>query len=188
MKSFLPKILFYYSALVALLITLSSGSFVFLFLPVLTYFLMESSRRIFFPQSQILSGKIEKLLIYYGFIISGLMVAMGFISSRSLTEILTASLFSPILIYFIGMVIPKRKRAINLPALKAVVIEKEEPKEVTRLKKEGVDIDRRAFLKLIGTAGMSLFLFSMFTKKAEAAFFGSVPGPGILKGLKRSQN
>jgi hypothetical protein len=42
------------------------------------------------------------------------------------------------------------------------------------------DLDRRMFLKLIGSAGMTLFLFSIFTKKAEGAFFGSVPGPGTL--------
>ena len=180
MKQALPKVLFYYSAFIALLITLSSGTFVLLFLPVLTYFLLEVSHRLFFPKSGILPGKIEKLLIYYGFVVGTLMVVMGFASARSPLQILTAVLFSPLLMYFAVMVVPKKKTAIKLPALKEVVIEKEEPKEVTKLKREGVDIDRRAFLKLIGTAGLSLFLFSMFTKKAEAAFFGSVPGPGTV--------
>ena len=32
---------------------------------------------------------------------------------------------------------------------------------------------------------MTVFLFSIFTKRAQAAFFGSVPGPGIV-GLKDS--
>ena len=36
------------------------------------------------------------------------------------------------------------------------------------------------FLKLIGSAGLSLFMFTLFTKRAEAAFFGSVPGPGTV--------
>ncbi len=180
MKKVLPKILFYYSALVAVLITLSSGSFVFFFLPILTYFLMEASHQIFFSKSEVLSGKMERLLVYYSFILSALMVVTGLVSARSPMELISASLFSPILLYFIIQILPKRNKAINLPAAKAIVIEKEEPKEVTKLKKEGVDIDRRAFLKLIGTAGLSLFLFSMFTKRAEAAFFGSVPGPGTV--------
>lgn len=180
MKKILPKILFYYSALISLLITISSGSFVFLFLPVLTYFALESARQILFAQSKILPGKLEKLLIYYSFVVSSVMVITGFVVSGSLIEILSALLFSPILIYFVIQVLPKRSRAINLPTARAVVIEKEEPSELTKLKKEGVDVDRRAFLKLIGTAGLSLFLFSMFTKKAEAAFFGSVPGPGTV--------
>lgn len=176
----MPKFLFIYSALMAMVITLSSGRFVFLFLPVLTYFLMEISARIFFSQTHILSGKVEKLLSYYGFILSGLIVITGFVAAKSLPQFFTAFLFSPLLIYFIGKILPKRNKAIKLPTKREVVIEKEDSKEVTKLKKEGVDIDRRAFLKLIGTAGLSLFLFSMFTKKAEAAFFGSVPGPGTV--------
>ena len=42
------------------------------------------------------------------------------------------------------------------------------------------DLDRRAFLKLIGSAGLSVFMFSIFTKRAHAAFFGSAPGPGTV--------
>lgn len=42
------------------------------------------------------------------------------------------------------------------------------------------DIDRRLFLKLIGSAGLTTFLFSIFTSKSHAAFFGSVPGPGVI--------
>ncbi len=163
-----------------LLITLSSGSFVFFFLPVLTYFVLEIVHRLLFSQSEILPGKIERLLVYYGFVVSSVMVITGLFSAKSLMEIFSAVLFSPILLYFITKVIPKRNRAINLPTPRAVVTEKAETKEITKLKKEGVDIDRRAFLKLIGTAGLSLFLFSMFTKRAEAAFFGSVPGPGTV--------
>ncbi len=43
-----------------------------------------------------------------------------------------------------------------------------------------LDIDRRMFLKLIGSAGLTVFLFSIFTKRAQGAFFGSVPGPGTV--------
>ncbi len=44
----------------------------------------------------------------------------------------------------------------------------------------GIDQDRRKFIKLIGSAGLSVFVMSLFTKKAQAAFFGSVPGPGTV--------
>lgn len=43
-----------------------------------------------------------------------------------------------------------------------------------------MDADRRVFLKLIGSAGISVFMLALFTKKAQAAFFGSVPGPGVI--------
>src|SRR3990167_9057460 len=41
------------------------------------------------------------------------------------------------------------------------------------------------FFRLIGSAGVSVFLLSIFTGKAEAAFFGSNPGPGTV-GIKDS--
>lgn len=171
MKKILPDILFYYSALVAAVITISSGTFVFWFLPVITYFLMEASRRIFFAKDQVLPGKIDRFLTYYGFIVSTLMVITGLASAHSTTEFLTAGLFSPILIYFAIRIFPKRTRAINIPEVsRAIVLERSSVP----------DFDRRAFLKLIGTAGLSLFMFALFTKKAEAAFFGSVPGPGTV--------
>ncbi|HAV15356.1 MAG TPA: hypothetical protein DCX25_03425 [Candidatus Pacebacteria bacterium] len=39
-----------------------------------------------------------------------------------------------------------------------------------------IDIDRRLFLKMIGSAGLGLFFVSIFTEKTHAAFFGSLPG------------
>lgn len=42
------------------------------------------------------------------------------------------------------------------------------------------DANRRVFLKFIGTSSISLFLLALFTKRAQAAFFGSNPGPGIV--------
>lgn len=43
-----------------------------------------------------------------------------------------------------------------------------------------IDIDRRRFLKIIGSTSITIFMLSIFTKKAQAAFFGSVPGPGTV--------
>src|SRR3989344_4727808 len=42
-----------------------------------------------------------------------------------------------------------------------------------------MDADRRVFLKLIGSAGLSLFMLALFTKKAQAAFFGTPPARGV---------
>jgi hypothetical protein len=40
------------------------------------------------------------------------------------------------------------------------------------------DIDKRVFLKLIGSAGVFLFLFSLFNRKAENLFYKSLPDKG----------
>lgn len=129
----------------------------------------------------------NRLLIYYSFIIVSLMVVLGFVTAATFTQLTAAVLFFPLFIYFASRVFPRKIHAVHLPKEAVIVIQPaggKSPEKIdaatAKLKKEGVDIDRRAFLKLIGTAGLSLFLFSMFTKRAEAAFFGSVPGPGAV--------
>jgi len=114
------------------------------------------------------------------------MVVVGFVTATNYVQLATAILFFPLFTYLATRVFPRKTHAIVIKQTK------KEPKveildpETIKLKREGVDIDRRMFLKLIGSAGLSVFIFSMFTKKAEAAFFGSVPGPGVVA-IKDSQ-
>jgi hypothetical protein len=129
----------------------------------------------------------KKLLIYYNFIIISLMVVVGFVSATNYLQLAVAAIFYPLFIYFASRVFPRKAHAVNLPKKPVVIVQPaggNPPEKIdaatVKLKKEGVDIDRRMFLKLIGSAGVSLFMFSLFTKKAEAAFFGSAPGPGVV--------
>lgn len=145
----------------------------------------------------------KKLFIYYNFIIVTLLSVFGFMSAESMTQVMIAVLFYPVAVYFALIILPRRNRALKLPLMKAhhksiklkkvknkkqeEVQEDLEPVTLTKLsEQEGFDLDRRAFVKLIGSAGISVFLLSLFTKKAQAAFFGSVPGPGVVA-LKDSQ-
>jgi hypothetical protein len=135
------------------------------------------------------------------------MVLVGFLNASSYPQLLSAVLFFPIPAYFWLLIIPKRNKAMIFPAIspskdkvklhntktqtspslanKGKVVEElaEEGEEfqVDDAKFTGkIDRDRRMFLKLIGSAGLSVFMMSIFTKKAQAAFFGSVPGPGTV--------
>jgi hypothetical protein len=128
----------------------------------------------------------KKFLIYYSFIITGFIVVVGFVSATTFVQLATAIIFYPLFIYFALRVLPKKAHAVVIPQKPVVTIQPVDTSSgkldeaTVKLKKEGVDIDRRMFLKLIGSASLSLFLFSIFTKKAEAAFFGSAPGPGVV--------
>ena len=137
----------------------------------------------------------KKLLIYYNFVIVVVVVVGGYLSAQSLPQLATATFFFPLLLYFTLKVRPKRNKAIILPveakksvppskSKKKTKSEKIEKAEVVRLdedEKAGYDKERRAFVKLIGSAGISVFIFSIFgVKKANAAFFGSTPGPGTV--------
>lgn len=127
----------------------------------------------------------KKLLTYYSFIVSTILVLSGFLTAQSDYQLFSAYLFFPLFVYFAIRVFPRRTRAIILPVVQTTKV-KDEPvvakaeAEELELKKEGVDSNRRMFLKLIGTAGLGVFLMSVFTKKAQAAFFGSAPGPGTV--------
>jgi hypothetical protein len=125
----------------------------------------------------------KRLLHYYSFIVVSIMALIGFTSAQSVGQLIPAVLFFPLAVYFGILITPKRSKAILLPKFQVPPqkLNKEEKiseGKVTKLK--GFDMDRRAFLKIIGSAGLTVFFFSIFAKRAEAAFFGSVPGPGTV--------
>lgn len=131
----------------------------------------------------------KKLLIYYNFTLASLLVISGFLSATTLPQLLVATLFYPLLIYFALLVIPKRNKAVIIPKTAAAAVKpRPSPPPLTAHPlpdHQRYDLDRRAFLKIIGSAGISVFIYTLFSNRAEAAFFGSVPGPGVI-GLKDS--
>ncbi len=133
----------------------------------------------------------KKLLIYYNFIIVTLLILSGFIGANNAAQLTSAVLFFPLAVYFFVLVLPNKNRALIFPKpeeLKKTKKKKAKKSEVIKAEKieddlerqKKFDMNRRAFVKLIGSAGMTVFLFSLFTKKAQGAFFGSVPGPGTV--------
>ena len=185
--------LFYYCLVLTILLTLGAAFSaqtasvipLILFLPVTVYFLSsflgKINPRLSFPFKRLLSA----LDLYYGFIVVTIMTISGLIGAKNIPQLLSSIIFLPLAGYFVLQVLPKKKQAIYIPAL---LIEPKELKqkqppaqaEKQPVKLPRVDIDRRQFLKLISSAGLALFLFSIFAKRAQAAFFGSVPGPGTV--------
>ncbi len=116
------------------------------------------------------------LVLYYCFIVVNILIISGFLSASSLTQIAISVLFLPLAYFFWSRVFPHHHKALvvqNISSPKASPV---------KLKPEPVnfDRDRRMFIKIIGSAGITLLFFSLFTKKAHAAFFGSIPGPGTI--------
>ena len=132
------------------------------FLPVTIYFILA----IFVKTDK------RNWFAYYGFILTAVLTAISITSPGVL-------LFAPLVLHFLLEILPKAKKALPLPEIVKIeeikVLEETPPEERPQF-----DFDRRAFLKLIGGAGAGLFLFTLFTGKAEAAFFGSSPGPGTM--------
>lgn len=147
--------------------------------------------------------KFSKYLQTYNLIICSIFIFSGIFSAQSITDIFKSFIYLPFIFYF-GLSVLRYMRPILIsvtnpqpvsPKLKTKPDTKIQttPKpatiesgdlELISEKTEDVkgvaDIDRRIFLRLIGSAGISIFLLSIFTKKTHAAFFGSVPGPGTV--------
>lgn len=118
----------------------------------------------------------KKFTIFYSFIVTSFMTISGILNARNVGELFASFLFSFVSFYFFLLMIPKKRSAILRVEPVIDII----PEKIKSIKNPDYDPERRKFLKLIGAAGGSLFLMTIFTQKAEAAFFGSMPGPGTV--------
>lgn len=190
----MKKALFYYSVFLSFFITIGTATISFrsgqilsfiLFLPITIYLFLT-----FFKFK-----KGRKLLLFYNFILITIMSIMGFVGISSAPQLASAILFLPMALYFWLLVLPKKNKKLPIPD-RALAIQSTNTKvgKITKGKIKEIegeiieeekssrkfDVDRRMFLKLIGSTGLMVFMFSIFSKKAEGAFFGSVPGPGTV--------
>lgn len=107
----------------------------------------------------------QKRFYYYViFVLFGLIVTTIFVTSTTYIQLVIASLLYPPLVYFVLKYLPKKS---DEGAERVVVKIKSEGK-VKKEPVEIVDIDKRAFLKMIGAAGFSFFIFSLFTRRVES--------------------
>jgi len=128
----------------------------------------------------------RKTLTYSGLIIASLVVVGVFVTATTYTQLAIAIVLYPLLAYFAFKTLPHRIWEVHFKkpviAIRPLVksAEKVVNVEVTKPKIENIDIDRRAFLKLIGAAGLGAFLYSILNKRSEGSFFKSAAGPGIV--------
>ncbi|MBI1864014.1 hypothetical protein HYS03_02275 [Candidatus Woesebacteria bacterium] len=114
----------------------------------------------------------RKFLVYSSFLISSLVVIAMFVTATTYVQLAVAIVLYPGLVYFaLKAFLDKDHKMSKLSIVKvkpSVSIQKEE---------EVSDIDKRGFLKVIGAAGLSFFLFSILGKRTQVPFFGKVTGP-----------
>ncbi len=125
----------------------------------------------------------RKNLILTCFIIATLVVFGMFISATTYVHLAVAVVTYPLLVYFAFVVFPRKNFSHTLPATTVTLQPPLAAEKTESVKTKGIgitDIDKRVFLKLIGAAGLSLFLFSIFNKKAEGLFFKSLPASGLI--------
>lgn len=118
----------------------------------------------------------RRVFLYGGFAAAGILVMIAFISSKNYLQLIGASLlYIPLVIFarkiFPGKIWDSPIIQIEFPKRQAKPVKKQEP---TRLSSKNsghiVDLDRRAFLKLIGATGISFFLFSLLGRRVDTLF------------------
>lgn len=126
--------------------------------------------------------KSKQIIIYYGLFICLLLTIAGIISAKNFNELLSSFIYIPLIFFFLAQILHKKSaitkvtKTVSQPKPKVIT-----PTQLVSSPEPSIaDNDKRLFLKLVGSAGFSLLFMAMFTKKAQAAFFGSVPGPGTV--------
>ena len=146
----------------------------------------------------------KRVAILYNIAALSIFLAAGLISAKTSHDILISFLFAPPLLYFCRLLIgnlkpqttlffpPETDEVTALDSQTSLALQPSsaesqldaganpalEPEFITD--PNVADVNRRLFLKLIGGAGLSVFMMSIFTDRAHAAFFGSMPVPGAL--------
>ncbi len=127
--------------------------------------------------------KSKQIILYYGLFICLLLTIAGIVSAKNFNDLLSSFIYIPLIFFFATQLLQKKiatqkqsARVSKQPATKVIT-----PTQIISDPNSPIaDNDKRLFLKLVGSAGFSLLFMAMFTKKAQAAFFGSVPGPGTV--------
>ncbi|MDO8619455.1 MAG: hypothetical protein Q7R49_05970 [Candidatus Daviesbacteria bacterium] len=130
----------------------------------------------------------KSLPIYFSFLVACMVVIMTFVTARTYTQLSMAIILYPMLAYLAYKILPYdwkhtyKKYVDTKPTLpdvsvnSATVSQTTETAETTEtIEKQPLeisDINKRVFLKLIGGTGISFFLISLFSQKAQAFLFG----------------
>ena len=114
-----------------------------------------------------------KPLTFYNLVATGTLTAFGLYNSHSSPETLTALSLAPIALFF-GLTTFSRQHPTASPSPAVVPHPRPTLKETAapRQKVDISDIDKRAFLKLVGATGLSFFLYSIFNRGVRVPSFG----------------
>lgn len=124
----------------------------------------------------------QKIATYSGFVTAALADAAIFMTTTTYVQLVIAAILYIPLAYFAFTLFPRKTRGTDTyinPDQIDRLVDQIPPEHLESQGVEIVDIDKRAFLKLIGATGLSLFLYSLFTKRAEGLFLGRAADSGV---------
>jgi len=200
----LKKILFIYTAFLTFSLffyglrqarTLTDVFLVMVFSVPTLYFVFDLIKLLKFPfiseRNFVVLTSYLKLISFFNYLVLSLIIFLGLFFQFNF---LIFVVFLPLPVYFwlTNFVTVEKVEAMEkiievepvLEEKEEVFEEKEDLGEENNIKEEFKKINdplRRQFIKMLGVGGAGLFIAALLNpQKAEAAFFGSVPGPGTV--------
>lgn len=139
----------------------------------------------------------RKTLTYSSFAVVSLALVIAFVTAKTYTQLAIATALYPFLAYFAYYLFSRQALKVRpqISEVKNISTDKprvdshqaesvSEPSMENNLQNHQVasvlDIDRRAFLKLIGATGISFFLFSLLGRRVENLVFNQPQGPSMI--------
>jgi len=118
----------------------------------------------------------KKIIFYLTFIASSFAIVWLFITSTTYIQLAVATLLYPPLAYFAFVIFPRnsRKKVViqQAPTVAATQVVTNQTVEPDSGNSGILDENKRDFLKMIGAAGISFFLYSIFARGSGPLFFG----------------
>lgn len=132
--------------------------FQILFAPITIYLIFRLARHatahlpVFSPPGN------QSGLAVYCLIVSAILVTIGFTSAQSTAQFVGSLAFSPLVVYFFVLIWPRPNSVLQTTGPQA---------SGTGIR---LDMDRRNFLKLLGSVGLLALLSGLFSKRADFLF------------------
>ncbi len=146
-------------------VNLPARIFQILFLPITLFLILTSINHVVNEIPALDRGRgLKRFLVYYCFIVTAVLVIIGFLSATTIPQFVSATFFTSISLYFLLLVWPRGSRTV-------LAVKKDIKTSLAPGLK--IDVDKRDFLKLVGTAGIVTFIYGLFSRRGVPFLSGA---------------
>lgn len=153
--------------------------FQILFIPITVFLLINLTSHLA-HQTEVfdIQNILARIFSIYCLTISSVFIAAGFLASRTQNDYIGTLVFSPLAVFFIVLLFWRKSNvAIQSPVAATVNPPTRAP----------LDESRRDFLKLVGTAGVSIFLYNLIFRRNVGPLFSNTEANINPLSLKNAQ-
>lgn len=122
----------------------------------------------------------RKALTYFSLAVLSMMIVAVFVTAKTYIQLSFAVIAYPIFMYFVYKNFLAERHFVPADKVRVPRVTTAQQYNDDHFDRvEVADIDKRTFLKIIGTAGFSFFIFSLLGRRVESLFFNKSFDYGI---------